>query len=119
MRFTLWMVEALEKKPKLKTYIQKLAEAYSQQQGYRKHGLLKDDLASEDSLLVQEALKRLTEQEMFDRNFRIKRANELNFRHETLPKEKQPTAKDDIRYLRNHIIQVMKEELEKKKYEPK
>lgn len=118
-KLTFWLLGHVEKRPKLHAMMQRVAENYNEKQGYRRHGLFKDDLVPDDHPLVQEALRRLTEQELFDRNFRIKRANELHFRHETLPKEAQPTAKDDVRYLRKHMVQILKEEAEEQKYDPK
>jgi ubiquinol-cytochrome c reductase subunit 7 len=80
-------------------------------------GLLKDDLIPEDHPVVQQALSRLTEKEIFDRTFRLKRATELSFRHEELPLELQPRAENDVRYLRKHMLQILRESAEQEKYE--
>ena len=80
-------------------------------------GLFKDDLVPEDHPLVQEALSRLSEKEIFDRTFRMKRATELSFRHEELPLELQPRGESDVRYLRKHMVQIMRESEEQAKYE--
>lgn len=71
----------------------------------------------EDHPLVQEAMSRLTEKEIFDRTFRMKRATELSFRHEELPLELQPRGESDVRYLRKHMVQILRENEEQKKYE--
>ena len=52
-------------------------------------GLLKDDLVPEDHPVIEEAMRRLTNKELYDRAFRHTRATELHFRHEILPKELQ------------------------------
>lgn len=78
---------------------------------------MKDDIIDEEPEAVQKALARLTDKEMFDRNFRIRRAVQLNMLHEVLPKELQTTKEQDVRYLWPHILDVCREEEEKLKYE--
>lgn len=65
-KLTFWLLKHVEKRPKLHAFMQKVAKNYNEKQGYRKYGLLKDDLVPEDQPLVEEALRRLTEQEIFD-----------------------------------------------------
>ena len=50
-------------------------------------GLMRDDLIPEEHDVVYEALKRLTDKEMFDRTFRLRRAVQLNLTKDTLPPE--------------------------------
>ena len=45
---------------------------------------MKDDLIPEEHDIVYEAMKRLTDKEMFDRTFRLRRAVQLNMVKETL-----------------------------------
>lgn len=48
---------------------------------------MKDDIIPEEHEIVYEALKRLTDKEMFDRTFRLRRAVQLSMTKETLPPE--------------------------------
>lgn len=50
-------------------------------------GLMRDDLIPEENEVVYEALKRLTDKEMFDRTFRLRRAVQLSITKEMLPPE--------------------------------
>lgn len=50
-------------------------------------GLMKDDTIPEEHPLVLEAMKRLSDKELYERAFRQQRATELSFRQELLPKE--------------------------------
>lgn len=52
-------------------------------------GLYRDDIISENDPVIQEALKRLSDKEMFDRTFRLRRAIQLNLNHDVLPKSEQ------------------------------
>lgn len=81
--------------------------------------MLKDDIIDEETDQVQEALKRLTDKETFDRNFRMRRAVMLSARYETLPKDQHTKPEDDVRYLMPHIFDIYREAEEKKYYEKK
>jgi ubiquinol-cytochrome c reductase subunit 7 len=48
---------------------------------------MRDDLIPEEHDIVYQALKRLTDKEMFDRTFRLRRAVQLNMTKEVLPPE--------------------------------
>lgn len=48
---------------------------------------MRDDLIPEENEIVYEAMKRLTDKEMFDRTFRLRRAVQLNMTKEVLPPE--------------------------------
>lgn len=48
---------------------------------------MRDDLIPEENEVVYEAMKRLTDKEMFDRTFRLRRAVQLNMTKEVLPPE--------------------------------
>jgi ubiquinol-cytochrome c reductase subunit 7 len=66
---------------------------------------------------VQEALKRISDKEQFDRTFRIRRAMQLQMQHDELPREEWITAKTDTAYLWKHITDVCHEQEERKKYD--
>lgn len=48
---------------------------------------MRDDLIPEENEIVYEAMKRLTDKEMFDRTFRLRRAVQLNMTKAVLPPE--------------------------------
>jgi len=58
-------------------------------------GLYRDDIVSEEYPVVKEALKRLSEKELFDRTFRLRRAIQLNLNHDVLPPS-QHTKPDQV-----------------------
>ena len=59
-------------------------------------GLFRDDIISENDPVIQEALKRLSDKEAFDRTFRLRRAIQLNLNHEVLPPSEQTKPEDVI-----------------------
>lgn len=59
-------------------------------------GLFRDDIISENDPVIQEALKRLSDKEMFDRTFRLRRAIQLNLNHDVLPKSEH-TKPEEVR----------------------
>lgn len=46
---------------------------------------MSDDILSDENDVVQEAIKRLSDQQMFDRTFRIRRAMQLQLSNSSLP----------------------------------
>jgi ubiquinol-cytochrome c reductase subunit 7 len=46
---------------------------------------MRDDLLPSENVVVQEAIKRLSDKEAFDRTFRLRRAIQLHITHEDLP----------------------------------
>jgi ubiquinol-cytochrome c reductase subunit 7 len=84
---------------------------YRNSMGYRQMGLVYDDLIPDEGELVQEALRRLTPDQYYERVFRFRRAINLSIKKEELPKEHWTTAEADVAYLRP-IIQQLELELE-------
>lgn len=84
----------------------KITEMYRNAMGYRQMGLLYDDLIPEEGEMVQEALRRLTPAEYYERIFRFRRAINLSIKKEELPKEDWTTAESDVAYLRPILEQV-------------
>lgn len=119
LKITFFLLDHIKARPRLHERLKRLAEWYSDFQGYRRYGLLKDDLVPETHPVVQEALKRLSDKELYDRTFRLVRASELHFKHETLPKEHQPTTEEDVRYLRKHMLDIFREQAELQRYNRK
>ena len=75
----------LEAHPRANTCAKKVAEWHNVKMGYRKLGLLKDDIIPDEELVVKEALRRLPEAVLCARTFRQKRAVQLNLNHDILP----------------------------------
>lgn len=57
-------------------------------------GLFRDDIISENDPVIEEALKRLSDKEAFDRTFRLRRAIQLNLNHDVLPPSEQTDPKE-------------------------
>ncbi|KAI6038991.1 cytochrome b-c1 complex subunit 7 [Pisolithus marmoratus] len=103
--------------PSLAPYIQmgplQWQQWYANLMGYRRMGLKYDDLQQEELPEVQRALGRLTQREYYDRAYRMKLSAHQSVLHKPLPKEQWMSAKDDVRYLKPHIEDVLKEETER------
>ncbi|KYM99293.1 Cytochrome b-c1 complex subunit 7 [Cyphomyrmex costatus] len=79
---------------------------------------MKDDLYN-DALdpIVKEAIRRLPQKLLDERNFRIVRALHLSACHRVLPKEQWTKFEEDVPYLTPYLDEVEKELDEKKKWE--
>lgn len=76
--------------------------------GFNKYGLWRDDLITETEE-VQEALKRIPEKIVDERNYRILRAMQLTIQNDILPKEQWTKMEDDKLYLTPVLEQLKKE----------
>ncbi|XP_003386823.1 PREDICTED: cytochrome b-c1 complex subunit 7-like [Amphimedon queenslandica] len=91
---------------------------YRNNSGYRRLGLFRDDLVdAEYNENVKEAVRRLPEDVMNLRQFRIKRALDLSMKHSILPRDQWTKPEEDVQYLTPLIEQVTKEFLERKAWE--
>ncbi|XP_013134815.1 PREDICTED: cytochrome b-c1 complex subunit 7-like [Papilio polytes] len=84
--------------------------------GFNKYGLLRDDCLYENED-VQEALRRLPEHVVDERNFRIVRAVQLSIQKTVLPKEEWTKYEEDKLYLTPIVDQVIKERQEREQWE--
>ncbi|CAH1639861.1 unnamed protein product [Spodoptera littoralis] len=84
--------------------------------GFNKYGLLRDDCLHETED-VTEALRRLPQHVVDERNFRIVRALQLSLTKTILPKEEWTKWEEDQLYLSPIVDQVKKERLEKENWE--
>ncbi len=66
-------------------------------------GLFRDDIISENDPVIEEALKRLSDKEMFDRTFRLRRAIQLNLNHDVLPKSEH-TKPEEVNEFDNRTV---------------
>ncbi|CEG73495.1 Putative Cytochrome b-c1 complex subunit 7 [Rhizopus microsporus] len=100
--------------------VKPLASAYANTAGYRQIGLKYDDLVSEESELVQEALRRFEIAEpraAYDRAYRIRVAQQCSLTHTLLPKEQWVKPEEDKRYLQPYINQVAAERAEREAFD--
>lgn len=70
---------------------------------------MRDDLIPADHPVVREALSRLTDKELFDRTFRIRRAAQLFISHEELQVNEQISFDNDRPYLWKHLMDICKD----------
>ncbi|XP_056632671.1 cytochrome b-c1 complex subunit 7-like [Diorhabda sublineata] len=83
--------------------------------GFNKYGLWRDDILHENED-VKEALKRLPQNKLDERNFRILRATQLSLTHSILPKEQWTKLEEDKLYLTPIVEQVIKERKEREEW---
>ncbi|KAH9901155.1 ubiquinol-cytochrome-c reductase complex subunit 6 [Cubamyces lactineus] len=98
-------------------FLKPIANWYANVSGYRKVGLKYDDLLVEERPDVQRALERLTPREAYDRTFRFKRASHCSVLHDILPKDQWTKPEEDVRYLKPHVEQVEREDIERRKWD--
>ena len=109
--------KTLPKYPSLHKKVLNWAIKYNEKRGHRQLGLLLDDLIPEEDDTVQEALRRLTDKEVYDRTFRQRRAMQLSAVQDILPKEQWTTQQEDTQYLFKHIRQILAESKEREKFD--
>lgn len=83
--------------------------------GFNKYGLWRDDLLWEDDDVI-EALRRIPEHVVDDRNYRIIRAAHLSLCGDVLPKLKWTLLEDDILYLTPFVKDVIRERRERQEW---
>jgi len=98
-------------------WVKPLATWYANAAGYRKYGFKYDDLLREENETVQRALTRLTPREQYDRAYRLKRASQASVLHKPLEKAEWTPLNEDVRYLKTHVLEVVKEETERKQWD--
>ena len=72
-----------------------------------------DDLIIEENETVIAAVKRLTQQEQYDRVYRLRRAVQLSVRHKLLPRDEWTKPEEDQPYLVPLIEELKAAEKEK------
>ncbi|KAF8469071.1 cytochrome b-c1 complex subunit 7 [Kalaharituber pfeilii] len=90
-----------------------IREKYKDLAGYRKIGLVGDDLISEESDVVQQALKRLPPKVAYDRVYRMRRAMQCSLTQSQLPQHEQTKPEDDVPYLQPYIEEILREQRER------
>lgn len=84
--------------------------------GFNKYGLWRDDLLDEDDN-VKEALRRLPQRLIDDRNYRILRAVQLSIKKDILPKEQWTKLEEDKLYLTPLVNEIIKEKREQDEWQ--
>lgn len=83
--------------------------------GFNKYGLQRDDLLYEDED-VKEALRRLPQKLVDERNYRILRATQLSIQKIILPKDQWTKLEEDKLYLTPLVEEVKKEKREREEW---
>lgn len=83
--------------------------------GFHKYGLHRDDLYYEDAD-VKEALRRLPQKLVDERNYRILRATQLSIQKSILPKDQWTKLEEDVLYLTPYVEEVKKERAEREEW---
>ncbi|XP_066601092.1 cytochrome b-c1 complex subunit 7-like [Prorops nasuta] len=87
--------------------------------GFHKYGLWRDDFFHEDRHPhVKEALRRLPQDTIDERNFRLVRAMTIDAQKKYLPEEQWTKLENDVLYLTPLIEEIEKEEAEKAAWDP-
>ncbi|EFN85190.1 Cytochrome b-c1 complex subunit 7 [Harpegnathos saltator] len=95
-----------------------LSKLAFQLSGYNKYGLYTHDVIDYTNPVVREALRRLPQDILDVRNFRIIRAMQLDFLKRLLPEEKWVTYEQDLeyRYLDLYMKEIEAERAEIQKF---
>ncbi|KAI0713224.1 ubiquinol-cytochrome-c reductase complex subunit 6 [Earliella scabrosa] len=111
------LAPAIRRNRTLYAWLKPVADWYANVAGHRKVGLKYDDLLVEERPDVERALARLTPREHYDRAFRMKRSIQASIVHEDLPKEQWIKPEEDVRYLKPHVLEVEKEDKERRAWD--
>lgn len=97
----------------MSTAWQKIAYRLS---GFSKYGLWRDDLLYYEDEDVKEAVRRLPQKIIDERNFRILRAMQLSIQNRVLPRDQWTRLEDDKLYLTPLVEEVKKERAEREEW---
>lgn len=100
------MGDFILKSPALSKVCVPVAHQFIKYAGYRKLGLRFDDLITEETPLMQTVLKRMPQDESYERVYRIIRAHQSELTHHLLPRNQWIKAHDDIPYLLPYILEA-------------
>lgn len=89
--------------------------------GFNKYGLMRDDLLVDDEEEpdIKEAIRRLPQNLLDERNYRIMRAVQLSIQKDILPKDQWTKLEDDVMYLQPYLHDVIKEREEREAWNKK
>ncbi|OMJ27116.1 Cytochrome b-c1 complex subunit 7 [Smittium culicis] len=97
--------------------VKPLANFWANAAGYRRLGLVYDDLIMEETPEAQEALRRLPNDVMAARILRMKRAFQCSLVHTELPKSMWTKPEDDKKYFMPVLNQVKEEYKERETFD--
>ncbi|KNC49764.1 ubiquinol-cytochrome c reductase complex protein [Thecamonas trahens ATCC 50062] len=103
------IVEQIAASPAVRSLVHRFSESFRVASGYRKFGLRHEDIIMECDV-VQEAINRLPEEELQERNFRFSRAINISAKKATLPAAERTSPADDVEYLTPYIRKVQQEQ---------
>ncbi|GAA93414.1 hypothetical protein E5Q_00055 [Mixia osmundae IAM 14324] len=90
-------------RPSLYRFVKPIADKYQDACGYRKMGLLGDDIIPDENPIVERALARLTDRQRYDRAFRLRTAVQCSVLHHDLPKD-QWIKPEEVRSTRPVVL---------------
>ncbi|KAJ1915944.1 Cytochrome b-c1 complex subunit 7 [Mycoemilia scoparia] len=93
------IARALENCSALRTVLRPFAQSWVNASGYRRLGLLYDDLIIEENPEVTEALRRVPNDQIDARYYRIKRAFQCDLSQIELPPSQWTKPEEDVSYL--------------------
>ncbi|RKP00757.1 hypothetical protein CXG81DRAFT_26541 [Caulochytrium protostelioides] len=95
----------------------RITEFYNQHCGHRQLGLKSDDMLPDEDPIAQEALRRLSPQEVHERHFRFSRVLAIDAWHDTLPEQYWIKPHEDTPYLSSLIEQIKKEKADARNFD--
>ncbi|KAJ1729207.1 Cytochrome b-c1 complex subunit 7 [Coemansia sp. BCRC 34490] len=107
------VARVLQNNTAFRAIVRPLANTWVNLSGYRRLGLRYDDLLREETPIIQEAISRLSRDEIDARNFRHRRAFQLSLSHQELPSPQWTKPQDDYKYLQPLIEDVRLEQAER------
>ncbi|KAF9160884.1 Cytochrome b-c1 complex subunit 7 [Actinomortierella ambigua] len=110
------LINQVKSSKTLTNLLQPVANAFINAAGYRKLGVRYDDLLREETDIIETALKRLPEEEGYERYYRLKCAFQYSLSHTIATPDKCLKPEDDIRYLTPIIDEVAKEFAEREDF---
>jgi ubiquinol-cytochrome c reductase subunit 7 len=102
---------------KLPSLMEPLARRKIENGRWRRMGLLRDDLITDEHDVTQEALHRIPKSELHGRYARFKIALQYSMMRRELPKDQWVTNEQDKVYLMPFVEQVLAEHTEREKYD--
>ncbi|CAF4831568.1 unnamed protein product [Pieris macdunnoughi] len=84
--------------------------------GFNRYGLMRDDCLYENDDVI-EAMRRLPPEVLDERTFRMLRAAQYSGMKRLLPKDQWTKFEEDVLYLTPIVDQVIRERLEREKWE--
>ncbi|KCV71443.1 hypothetical protein H696_02390 [Fonticula alba] len=111
------IARAILKSPFWSGPLLRLSMRYVSAMGHYQYGLKTDDLLIAETPQMTEALRRLDDTTIYERNYRFKNALQLSLEHKVLPEYMWTNTFEDESYLLNKWEAVNNEEAETQAYD--